>query len=103
MNNGVLVRLFASATGIEPATKQLVAPKSIQQSILEILHDGVCGGHFGLKKTLSKLKLRFYWPGHYSVMLLTILSYINLNLSGQRPHAFFWLLLLSLSLSLSFN
>ena len=65
MDNGVLVRLFASPTGIEPATKQLVAPKGIQQSILKSLHDGVCGGHLGLKKTLSKLKLRFYWPGHY--------------------------------------
>ena len=65
MDNGALVQLFTSVTGIELATKQLVTPNSIQQSILESLHDGVCGSHFGLKKALSKLKLRFYWPDHY--------------------------------------
>ena len=42
MDNVVLVRLFASPTGIELATKQLVAPNGIQQSILKSLHDGVC-------------------------------------------------------------
>ena len=42
MDNVVLVQLFASPTGIELATKQLVAPKGIQQSILKSLHDGVC-------------------------------------------------------------
>ena len=38
---------------------------SLRDTILDCLHAGVAGGHLGQAKTLSKLKARFYWPGHY--------------------------------------
>ena len=40
--------------------------QEIRQDILRDLHEGVTGGHLGEVKTLSKLKERFYWPGHYN-------------------------------------
>ena len=45
---------------------QLVVPKKFRQDILRDLHEGVTGGHLGEAKTLSKLKERYYWPGHYN-------------------------------------
>ena len=43
-----------------------MVPKKFRQDILRDLHEGVTGGHLGEVKTLSKLKERFYWPGHYN-------------------------------------
>ena len=43
---------------------QVVAPAAIRKDILRQLHEGVMGGHLGEAKTLSRLKERFYWPGH---------------------------------------
>ena len=43
----------------------MVVPKTLQSDVLKELHVGPVGGHLGVEKTFSKLKLRFYWPGHY--------------------------------------
>ena len=43
---------------------QVIAPAIIRQDILKQLHEGILGGHLGEGKTLSRLKERFYWPGH---------------------------------------
>ena len=43
-----------------------MVPKKFCQDILRDLHEGVTGGHLGEVKTLSKLKERFCWPGHYN-------------------------------------
>lgn len=34
--------------------------------VLADLHKGAVGGHFGIKKTLARLKQRFYWLGHHN-------------------------------------
>ena len=65
IENGILIRLFIHPSEGKPTTKQMVTPKCLHQSILESLHAGTVGGHLGQAKTLSKLKMRFYWPGHY--------------------------------------
>ena len=65
IENGVLIRLYVTPQGDTPPIKQLVVPKSLRDNILDCLHAGVAGGHLGQAKTLSKLKARFYWPGHY--------------------------------------
>ena len=48
------------------STLQLVLPKSKVEDVLRELHEGTVGGHFGEDKTLSRVKERFYWPGHYT-------------------------------------
>ena len=65
VEDGVLLCCFVTTTGVEPPAKQMVAPKCVREDILESLHAGPSGGHLVQAKTLSKLKSRFYWPGHY--------------------------------------
>ena len=63
--DGVLWRVYAQPREDRGWT-QLVVPKKFRLDILRELHEGVAGGHLGEVKTLSKLKERFYWPGHYN-------------------------------------
>ena len=41
---------------------QLVVLKSLHERILRQIHDG----HLGQEITLSRVKQKFYWPGHYN-------------------------------------
>ena len=43
--------------------KQILAPTSVQNLVLENCHDAVTAGHMGIQRTLSSVKLRFFWPG----------------------------------------
>lgn len=47
-------------------TLQLVIPLALQEKLLKDLHEDVLAGHFGMDKTLSRLKDCFCWPGHYN-------------------------------------
>ncbi|KRX42988.1 Retrovirus-related Pol polyprotein from transposon [Trichinella murrelli] len=44
------------------ADHQLVVPQTLRQDILQCLHSGPEDGHLGKKKTLWKIRQRFYWP-----------------------------------------
>ena len=33
---------------------------------MKVVHEGIAGGHFGVEKSLGKLKEWFYWPGNYN-------------------------------------
>ena len=65
VTEGLLTRLF-QGPGKQVKYTQLVVPQVLQSQILEELHAGPVGGHLGQEKTLSKLKMRFYWPGHFN-------------------------------------
>ena len=41
---------------------RLLVPLELRQTVLELLHSKPAGGHFGVKKTVEKLKFRFHWP-----------------------------------------
>ena len=58
-------RRFISADGFQYHL-QFVAPRQLHPEILEELHSGAVAGHLGEEKTLSRLKQRFYWPGHWN-------------------------------------
>jgi hypothetical protein len=62
IQEGILGRIFYDSTRRQ-VHRQLVVPKSIQKSIIKSLHEP---GHLGLEKTMSRLRTRFYWPGHYN-------------------------------------
>lgn len=38
-----------------------VIPASAKETILKQLHDGITGGHLGIKKTLLKIQQRYFW------------------------------------------
>ena len=40
---------------------QIVIPRCMVESILEMLHDGITAGHMGVRRTLACCRLRFYW------------------------------------------
>ena len=45
--------------------KQLVLPLSLRESVLEVAHDSILGGHLATKKTYDKVTSNFFWPGAY--------------------------------------
>ena len=64
VSKGVLCRQSRGSHGSLVA--QTVVPKILHEEVLTDLHEGALGGHFGVDKTLARLKERFYWPGHYN-------------------------------------
>ncbi len=42
---------------------QVVVPKSLRKEVFLQLHNSITAGHFGVKKTLAKVRHRFHWYG----------------------------------------
>ena len=42
---------------------QVVVPLSLRRDVLRYAHDVKTAAHLGIRKTLSKVRPRFYWPG----------------------------------------
>ena len=64
MERGVLWRMFESSDGND-SRLQLVLSRLLWEEILQELREGTTSCHLGEDKTLSRLKKRFYWPGHW--------------------------------------
>lgn len=60
LRNGVLYRKWESEDG-RANRWQLILPRSRIPEVLGELHSSATGGHFGLLKTLRKVRERFYW------------------------------------------
>ena len=60
MVNGILYRRWEGPYGKEERHLYLT-PKAIYDDILRNLHDLPTSGHFGVKKTLARVRQRFYW------------------------------------------
>ena len=58
--DGLLKRAWESPDGKE-VTMRLVIPRCRVSKVLQEVHNGVSGGHFGINKTLKKVRERFYW------------------------------------------
>ena len=42
---------------------QVIVPLSHRRIVLKYVHDIQASGHLGIKKTFSRLRTRYYWPG----------------------------------------
>ncbi|GFU71982.1 retrovirus-related Pol polyprotein from transposon 412 [Trichonephila clavipes] len=60
LRNGVLYRKFESEDG-KTFRWQLVLPRSRIPEVLKELHGSPTGGHFGVMKTLNRVRERFFW------------------------------------------
>ena len=61
LDNGVLYRKWHKVKKKTPPCLQLVVPKSLQDTLLNSLHCNLIAGHLGVKKTINKIKQKFYW------------------------------------------
>ena len=59
LEDGILCRKI-SLNGVEHT--QIAIPLNLKESVLKQLHD--YAGHMGVRKTTTKVKERFYWPGY---------------------------------------
>lgn len=60
IQDGVLCRKWENARG-DSCHLQMVVPKAKVPDVLRLYHDGCSGGHMGVKRTLLKIRERFYW------------------------------------------
>ncbi|GBO06902.1 Transposon Ty3-G Gag-Pol polyprotein [Araneus ventricosus] len=60
LKDGVLYRKWESDDG-SSCRWQLILSKSRMHEVLLETHDSASGGHFGVMKTFSKIRERFYW------------------------------------------
>ncbi|GFY22527.1 hypothetical protein TNCV_2177881 [Trichonephila clavipes] len=60
LRNGVLYRKFESEDG-KTFRWQLVLPRSRIPEVLKELHGSPTGGHFGVMKSLHRVRERFFW------------------------------------------
>ena len=61
--DGLLIRYHQLKGGLS-SIEQVVLPGCMRQMVMESLHDSEFAGHFGVKRTLARVKLRYYWPGY---------------------------------------
>ena len=57
---GILYQLWESSAG-DRVVWQIVVPKKLQHEVFSQLHSSLSAGHFGVTKTLSRVRERFYW------------------------------------------
>ena len=48
-------------TRYEEDSMKLAVPKELKQEILEKCHDDTFAGHMGIKKTVARIRERFWW------------------------------------------
>jgi hypothetical protein len=63
LNNGLLATSYG----------KILAPESLREKILFRYHDDPLAGHLGTKKTVGRIRCRYYWPG----MVKDIKAYVK--------------------------
>ena len=64
LKDGILYRRWEDVPGKGLHKKlQLVLPQQLVTEVLTKLHNATTGGHLGAKKTLERVRTRFYWVG----------------------------------------
>ena len=83
--NGILVHTTLDELGDE--FRRILVPKSRRLKVLEIAHTHMLSGHFGRKKTFSKLSARFLWPKMWQEVKEYIRSCKGCQLSSRKDKA----------------
>ncbi len=62
MEGGLLVRPWINRKGLETYI-QLVVPRAYVNDVMAMAHDNAVAGHFGVKRTLARLREKYFWSG----------------------------------------
>ncbi|RLU26298.1 hypothetical protein DMN91_000092 [Ooceraea biroi] len=60
VENGILYKTWVS-TQPKSNRRQIIVPRDRIAEVLREAHDSPAGGHFGINKTLAKIRQRYYW------------------------------------------
>ena len=83
--NGVLVHTTLDDLGDQFV--RILVPQARRLKVLELAHTHLLSGHFGRKKTYSKLSARFLWPKMWHDVKEYIRSCKGCQLSGRKDKA----------------
>lgn len=87
IHGGLLTRKYeVPDTGM--VAWQVVVPQSQRRLVLKFSHDLKSSGHLGIKKTLSKARQNYYWPGFEQDTKINVLgceTCQSLFLQKERP------------------
>ncbi|KOB65909.1 Retrovirus-related Pol polyprotein from transposon 17.6 [Operophtera brumata] len=81
LSDGILYRYGPEEC--EEETACLVVPEHEREKVLVEYHNTPTAGHFGVERTLDRLKTTYYWPG----MRHTIIAYLKKCIDCQRYKA----------------
>ena len=59
--DGILYRVWEDSC-CKREILQVVVPTVLRKQVFGFLHDSKTGGHFGINKTIGKIREKFYWP-----------------------------------------
>ena len=62
--DGILYRKWINITTNE-TNLQYILPNTYRNQVLLLLHNDQLAGHLGFKRTLARVKHRFYWAGYH--------------------------------------
>ena len=63
LRDGLLIKQYRFRAGLR-SIEQVILPKCLKNMVLESLHDSEYTGHFGVKRTIARVKMRYYWPAY---------------------------------------
>lgn len=81
LSDGVLYRYGPEEC--EEETACLVVPEHERESVLAEYHDAPTAGHFGVERTLDRIKFKYYWSG----LRQTVTAYLKKCVECQRYKA----------------
>lgn len=60
IDDGILYRIFDDRSS---SCKQIVVPQPLRKTVLSVAHDVIMASHFGVRRTLKRIRMSFFWPG----------------------------------------
>ena len=72
--------------GKKPEKYQIIVPKYLRETVLQHCHDSIVGGHFGMRKTLEKVRQKYYWAGLYAYVEQYVQSCDICSRGKAPPH-----------------
>ena len=72
--------------GKKPEKYQIIVPRDLRITVLQHCHDSIVGGHYGMRKTLGKVRQKYYWAGLYTYVEQYVQSCDICSRGKAPPH-----------------